>query len=120
MNTQEVAIKYVEYMRHGKGMKALDELYADNIVSNEMPNWPGQVCTEGIKAVAQKNEEWVANVQDFHSSEISDPIVAGNHFTCKMGFDVTFKDRGRQQMEEVAVFQVDNGKIVSERFFYDV
>lgn len=120
MNTQEVAKKYVDYMRHGKGIQVLEELYADNIVSNEMPNWSGQVRTEGIKAVAAKNDEWMANVQDFHSSEISDPIVAGNHFTCKMGFDVTFKDRGRQQMEEVAVFQVNNGKIVSEQFFYDM
>jgi len=35
-----------------------------------------------------------------------------------MDFDVTFKDRGRQQMEEVCVFEVENGKIVHEQFFY--
>jgi len=35
-----------------------------------------------------------------------------------MSFDVTFKDRGRQQMEEVCVYEVNNGKIVNEQFFY--
>jgi len=95
MNTQDVANKYIEYMRHGKGAEAIKELYAENIVSREMPNWPGQVVTEGIQAVAKKNEEWMANVEEFHGGEYSEPIVAGDHFTLKMGFDCTFKDRGR-------------------------
>ncbi len=120
MNTQEVANKYTEWMRQGQGQQILEELYADNIVSKEMPNFPGQVVTEGIKAVAQKNDEWMANVQDFHGSEVSDPIVAGDYFTCRMAFDVTFKDRGRQQMEEIATFHVENGKIAEEQFFYSM
>ena len=52
--------------------------------------------------------------------EIGEPVVADNHFTSKMTFDVTFKDRGRQQMEEVAVFGVKDGKIASEQFFYNM
>jgi len=120
MNTKEVANKYAEWMRNGQGQQVLEELYSDNIVSKEMPNWPGQVVTEGIKAVAEKNEEWMANVEDFHSSEVSNPIVAGDHFTVRMAFDCTFKDRGRQQMEELATFKVENGKITEEQFFYSM
>lgn len=120
MNTQEVAKQYVNLCREGKNNQVIEELYSDNIVSKEMPDYPGQVITEGIKAVAQKNDDWYANVEEFHSGQISDPIVADNHFSVKMAFDVTFKDRGRQQMEEVAVFQVDNGKIVNEQFFYSM
>jgi len=37
-----------------------------------------------------------------------------------MGFDVTFKEKGRTQMEEVCVFEVKDEKIVSEQFFYDM
>ena len=58
------------------------------------------------------------NVVEFHGGEISEPLIADNHFTAKMSFDVTFKDRGRQQMEEVCVFEVNDGKIVNEQFFY--
>jgi hypothetical protein len=36
-----------------------------------------------------------------------------------MDFDITFKDRGHQQMSEVCVYKVDDGKIVSEQFFYN-
>jgi hypothetical protein len=35
-----------------------------------------------------------------------------------MSFDVTFKERGRQQMEELCVFEVKDGKIINEQFFY--
>lgn len=118
MNTEQVANRLVELCREGKNMQVIDELYADNIVSKEMPWMPGKVVTEGIKAVAQKSEDWYASLEEFHKGEISDPVVAGNHFTVKMDFDATFKDRGRQQMEELCVYEVDNGKIVSEQFFY--
>ena len=120
MSTESIANQYVNWSREGKNFEIIDQLYGDEIVSCEMPNWPGQTVTEGIKAVMEKNENWMANVQEFHNSNISDPIVAGNHFTVRMDFDVTFKDRGRQQMEEVAVFEVKGNKIVREQFFYDM
>jgi len=119
--TEQVASRYVELCREGKNIEAIDELYADNVVSREMPNWPGQTVTEGIKSVVEKNEQWLDTVEEYHSGTVSDPVVAGNHFTVKMGFDATFKERGRQQMEELAILEVDNnGKIVSEQFFYNM
>ena len=119
MSTQDVASRLVEMCRQGQNMEALGELYADNCVSREMPGMPNEV-TEGLPAIRKKSEEWFANVAEFHSSEVSDPIVAGNHFTCTMQFDITFKDRGRTQMEEVCVFEVADGKIASEQFFYSM
>ncbi|MDJ0644964.1 MAG: nuclear transport factor 2 family protein [Flavobacteriaceae bacterium] len=104
--------------RNGQSLEAIEELYADNVVSREMPGWPQEV-TEGIKAVYQKSEDWMANVEELHSFQVSDPIVAENHFSCTMDLDVTFKDMGRQKMSEVCVYQVDNnGKIAHEQFFY--
>jgi len=55
-----------------------------------------------------------------HGAEIDDPVVADKHFTSRMWFDCTFKDRGRQQMEELGVFKVENGKIAEEQFFYSM
>jgi len=117
MSTQKVANRLVELMRQGEGMTAINELYADNIVSKEMPGFPAEV-TSGKEAVTQKSIEWLNNVQEFHKGEISDPQVAGNHFSCTMDFDITFKDRGRQQMNEICVYEVNDGKIVNEQFFY--
>ena len=119
MNTQEVANKWVDMCRQGQNLQAINELYADDVVSKEMPGMPDGLHT-GIKEVYKKSEDWLANVAEFHGGDISDPIVAGSFFTTKKSFDVTFKDRGRQQMEEVCVFGVKNGKIASEQFFYDM
>lgn len=119
MSTQKVANRLVELMRKGEGMTAINELYADTIVSKEMPGFPGEI-TAGKKAVTAKSEAWLNNVQEFHKGEISEPHVAGNHFSCTMDFDVTFKDRGRQKMNEICVYEVNDGKIVHEQFFYDM
>ncbi|WP_378174628.1 SnoaL-like domain-containing protein [Aquimarina sp. SS2-1] len=119
MNTQEVANRLVELCRKGENMQALKELYADNIVSKEMPGAPNAIV-QGKDAVTKKSQDWYASVEEFHGGEISDPVVAENHFTCKMTMDCTFKGQGRMQMEELAIYNVNNGKIVEEQFFYSM
>ncbi|MCL7754779.1 nuclear transport factor 2 family protein [Polaribacter sp. Z022] len=118
MNTLEVAKKWQEMCQQGKNIECIEELYADNITSKEMPGVPYGEVISGKKEVLEKSKQWLDDVIEFHSGEISDPVVAGNHFTSKMSFDVTFKSRGRQQMEEVCVFEVKDGKITNEQFFY--
>lgn len=103
--------------REGKNLDCINELYAENVISKEMPGMPGELIT-GKQNVWNKSKEWLDSVEDFHTSSVSDPVVARNWFTAKMGFDCTFKDRGRQQMEEVCVYEVKDGKIASEQYFY--
>ena len=117
MTTSEVATKLVGLCREGKNLEAIETLYHDDVVSHEMPGYAPEV-TQGIKAVHQKNEEWFANLQQFHGATISDPMVAGNHFTTHMTLDVTFGDGNRMEIEELGVYQVENGKVIRERFFY--
>ncbi len=117
MNTKDVANKWAQMCREGKNLECVEELYADNVVSKEIPGWANEV-TNGKQHVWNKNKVWLDSVEEYHTGEISDPVVAGNHFSTKMNFDVTFKEHGRMQMEELAVFEVKDGKIVSEQFFY--
>jgi len=35
-----------------------------------------------------------------------------------MGMDITMKGQSRMQMDEVAVYEVKDGKIVTEQFFF--
>lgn len=119
METKDVAKKWAQMCREGKNLECVKELYAENVVSREMPGMPGEIVT-GKQNVWNKSKEWLDNVKEIHSSSITDPVVAGNHFASKMDFDVTFKDRGRQKMEEVAVYEVKNGKIANEQYFYSM
>ena len=119
MSTAEVANQLVNLVRHGKHMEAVETLYADDVVSREMPGNPNEVTT-GIKSVFQKSEDWFNNLAEWHGGEVSDPVVAGNHFTTKMTMDANFKDGNRVQMEELAVYEVQDGKIINEQFFYSM
>jgi hypothetical protein len=118
MNTQEVADRLVELCREGKNVDAINELYADNIVSREPAGSPMEY-TEGKEAVLGKTQHWLSTVEEVHGGEVSDPIVTGNFFSCTMEMDVTYKEHGRMPMNEVCVFEVHDGKITSEQFFYN-
>ena len=114
MNTTEVAEKLAQYCREGKNVEAIEELYSDDVISKEAY---AEMAT-GKEAVIAKNKHWMESVQEVHSSSIGDPIVTGNIFACTMDMDVTFKERGRVMMNEIALYEVKNGKIVSDQFFY--
>jgi hypothetical protein len=49
--------------------------------------------------------------------EISEPLVKGKSFRIGWTIDATMKAMGRSKLEEVCVYQVENGKIVMEQFF---
>jgi hypothetical protein len=119
MSTQEIAEKLVAYCREGKNIDAINELYADGIVSRESKGSPHELV-EGKEGVLAKNQGWYASVAEVHGVSISDPIVTGNFFAVTMDMDVTYKDYGRMGMNEVAVYEVKDGKVVAEQFFYNM
>ncbi|GAA4114555.1 nuclear transport factor 2 family protein [Aquimarina addita] len=118
-NTSKVANRLVELCRIGENMQAINELYDQNIVSKEMSGMPNDVI-RGKDAVIKKTNDWYATVEEFHGSEISEPMVADSHFSCTMKMDCTFKGQGRMKIEELAVYNVNNGKITEEQFFYSM
>jgi hypothetical protein len=119
MSTQEVAEKLVAYCREGKNIDAINELYADGIVSRESKGSPHELV-EGKEGVIAKNQGWYESVSEVHSASISDAIVTGNFFAVTMEMDVTYKDYGRVVMNEVAVYEAKDGKVISEQFFYNM
>jgi len=119
MNTQEVAGKLVEFCREGKNLDAINELYADNVVSHE-PKGSHMELSEGKESAIAKNQQWYDMVEEVHSGRVSDPIVSGNFFSVTMDMDVTYKGQGRSMMSEVCVYEVKDGKIVTETFFYNL
>ncbi len=118
MSTKEVATKLVKFCREGQWENAYKELYSPSITSTEMPGMPNPQV-EGMAAVMKKSEQWMGSVVEMHKCEVSEPVIAGQFFTVKMDMDVTFKERGRQQMQEICLYKVKDNAIVSEQFFYD-
>lgn len=118
MTTLEVANQLIKYCNDGNWEAAQSELYADHAVSIEMPGSNFPPLTEGKAAIIKKGEMYASMVEEQHNMTIEGPIVGGKYFTCNMINDVTFKGQKRVVNEEVCVYKVEDGKIVSEQFFY--
>ena len=118
MTTQEIANQLVELCRKGDFEKVQKDLFADDATSIEPYATPAfEKETKGMKALKEKGEKWNSMVQEMHGVTVSDPLVASDSFVCTMRMDVTMKERGKMDMTELCVYQVKDGKIVSEQFF---
>jgi len=116
--TQEVANRMNELFKEFKWTEVQEELFAENAVSIEPPHAQGLQTVEGLAAIKKKAEDFNNMVEEFHGGWVGDPVVGGNHIAFAMGIDATYKGMGRQKMEEIAVYEVKDGKIVKEQFFY--
>ncbi len=117
MTTQEVADKLVALCREGKNMEAVNTLYSDDIVSIEPDGAPVKEV-RGKEGVLGKTQQFFEMIEEMHGGHTSDPVVAGNHFSCSMSMDITMKGVGRVNMDEICVYEVKDGKIVREEFFF--
>ena len=117
MTTQEIANRLVELCRTGQYEQCYQELYSPNIVSIE-PSGAMTEKAQGFEELKKKGEAWQDMVQEVHSGEVSDPITADGFFSCIMTTDLTYKDGNRVKFSEVCVYEVQDGKIVKEQFFY--
>ena len=117
MNTEEVAKKLVEFCRKSEWRKALDDLYAKDIVSVEaqaMENMPAEM--RGIDQVRGKTDWWEKNME-VHSAKVSGPFVARDTFVVQFEIDVTDKgSKKRMQMSEAGIYTVKDGKVSREEF----
>jgi hypothetical protein len=118
MTTQEVASRFNELAQQEKWFEIQDELFGDNVKSIEPSNSRYLNDAEGKAAVRKKGMEWVAKIKEGHHVSTTHPVVAGNHFAVGRTFDITTADFGRIKIEEIMLYEVKDGQIVSEQFFY--
>jgi hypothetical protein len=97
MNTQQIAARLAELCRQGQFEAAQKELFAEDAVSiepRETPEFPKE--TKGLRAIIEKGHKFESMVEKLHGCDASEPLVTGN---------------------AIAINEVKDGKIVSERFF---
>lgn len=118
--TSTVAEELVSLCRSGRNADAINNLYASDIVSIEsMGNEQMPAETKGLDAIMEKNRWWVEN-NTVNSATVEGPFISDNDkFAVYFNYDVTSKQTGqRNEMEEMALYTVKDGKIVREHFFY--
>ncbi|RAJ05157.1 hypothetical protein LX64_02311 [Chitinophaga skermanii] len=118
MTVAQIAARTAELCSRGEFETAQNELFADNAVSYEQHDSPQfSKETKGLAAIREKGKKWDSMVESVHACEATEPVVAGNTFAFKLRMDVTMKEHGRMDMDELCVYETKDGKIVAERFF---
>jgi len=119
MDTKEIALKLVNWCKAGDFEKPYQELYSANIVSIENDGTGEGAMVKGFDGIQKKGEWWQENFE-VHETKVSEPLVADNWFSVKFDMDTTHKPSGHRSVtSEIAVYEVKEGKIVKEQFFYD-
>ena len=121
MDVQQIGKKLVEVCRANRNEDAR-ALYSAEAVSveatgsEEMP-----AVMKGVEAIRGKGRWWLDN-NEVHRAEVKGPFPNENRFAVIFDFEFTPKAGPRAgqrtRMEEVALYTVENGKIVREEFFY--
>ncbi len=91
-------------------------LWSDELISVEGVGV--SMAWVGMKAVEAKNAWWESE-HKLHGASAEGPYVGATGFAVKFRMDVEEIATGkRSQMEEVGVYTVEDGKIVTEEFMY--
>jgi hypothetical protein len=118
MTTADVAARFYELAQQEKWFEIQGEFFADHVRSIDPPGSPYFGYAEGKAAVRKKGEDFVKRIEAVHSATTTTPIVAANHFAVGRDKDLTVQGHGRIHIHQIMLYEVKDGKIISEQFFY--
>ena len=105
----------VEFVQNGKILEAFETFYADHVVMQENGGQP----TVGKDANRAREEQFVAFVSEVHENKANTVVANGDSSAIHWNLEFTAADGKRYRYDQIALQQWENGKIVSERFFYN-
>jgi hypothetical protein len=119
MTATEIGTELVKLCREGKNAQAIETYYSKDIKSVEAWAPAGKTRdSQGIEAILGKSKWWNDN-HTVHSATVDGPFPFDDRFTVYFKYEMTPKMTGKKTtMEEVALYHVQNGKIIHEEFFY--
>lgn len=118
MTTQEVATRFNELAQQEKWFEIQDEFFSDAVKSTDPEGSPYFGYAEGKAAVRKKGEDFVKGIQSVHSAYTTQPVTGGNYFSVGRNIDITVEGFGRIKIDQVMLYEVKDGQIISEQFFY--
>ena len=119
MTNQEIANRLHELVKTGEYFKAYDELFSPKVVAKE-PQLAemGLAEVKGIEAVREKVATLSEGVAALNSRTMSNPIVTDSHIAFTNIVNGKLKDGNDFNLSEICLYEVKDGKIVSEEFIY--
>ncbi|MEO1051586.1 MAG: nuclear transport factor 2 family protein [Bacteroidota bacterium] len=119
MTNQEIANRLHQLVKAGDYFTAYDELFDKDVVAKE-PQLEAMGLGEvkGIDSVKDKVAKLGEGVAELISREMSTPIVTDKHIAFTNIVKAKLKDGGDFNLSEICLYEIQEGKIVSEEFIY--
>ena len=121
MTTQQVADRYYDLAKQSKRRDIVEELYGQDIVDREPEHAIAMgvpTLTRGLDAVKAKSKVREDMIETLHGESCSAPVVGGKFFSVAIGRDITLRGRPLMSLQEIGVYEVKDGKIISEQYCY--
>jgi ketosteroid isomerase-like protein len=119
MNIRQRTEDIVEHIKQGKVLEAFEKHYADDCVMQENRNDP----VHGKDSNREREKQFLASVKEWKGFEVialgADSDTDDGTTFLEVAFDFINQQDQHVRYEQVAVQTWKNGKIVSERFYYD-
>ena len=117
MINQEIANRLVDLLRAGKFNEVYDELFHTDAEHIE-PQSPHFANVKGVAAIKAKDAAMGEHLRGIESMEVGDALVASRHIAIPYKLTANLKNGNQLSLDEIIVYEIEQGKIVSERFFY--
>lgn len=112
-NSKAIAARLTDLCQQHRFVQAYQELFAADAVSID-PIYKHRPL-KGLDNLIRREEKFLAGIQ-LKEVNLSAPIFAGNYFS--LVFFMQFTAGGdHRTVEEIALYQVSNDKIISQQFF---
>src|SRR5438045_9427670 len=105
-----------EMVSEQKFVEAYQLLFSEDAESIDPLNTSGQPL-KGLTTLLEREKGFLSRVTAIQKISLSDPIIAGNYFTLSLKMSFEVQDQGHMEVDELCVYKVADGKIVSQHFF---
>ncbi|TWI96686.1 hypothetical protein JN11_03798 [Mucilaginibacter frigoritolerans] len=110
----EIANRLSSLCTEHKFVEAYSSLFSEHAVSTD-PIYKNEPLT-GLSALIEREKNFL-EANKVNKVRLSEPIFAGSYFSVVLAMGFTSADQTERALEELCVYKVENGKIVSQQFF---
>jgi hypothetical protein len=112
----EIANGLKEMVGEQKFIEAYQLLFSEDAESIDPLNTSG-LPLKGLATLLAREKDFLSRMVAINKITLSDPIIAGSYFTLSLKMSFEVEGQGHMEVDELCVYKVKDGKIISQQFF---
>lgn len=104
----------IELLKKQEFIKAYEELFSQEAESID-PLYSASASLKGLTGLIEREKDFLMRAK-INKVDVSEPIHYGAYFTFKLSMNFSIEGNAHN-LEELCVYKVSQGKIISQQFF---